>query len=121
MVHHFQCDKPVLTLQIDAKRDVGNPKKMLPVCVEFVDFDFITDNTDTANKIKATNMFKSGQIFLATESTIRDVNRKLGRRPKVLSGSTGTVNEELTLRKDLAKAEARIAELEKLTKKAEAA
>ena len=66
MVHHFQCEKPVLTLQIDAKKSENDPKKLLPICVEFVDFDFITEKDDVAEKIKATNMFQSGQIFLAS-------------------------------------------------------
>ena len=111
MVHHFQCDKPELTLQIDAKRDEDDKKKMRPVCVEFIDFDFITDNDDTAKKIKETPMFKAGQIYLATDSTIRDANRKLGRKPKVVTGSRGTFDEVDDLRGQLDKANA---ELDKL-------
>lgn len=111
MVHHFQCEKPVLTLQIDAKQSENDPKKLLPICVEFVDFDFITEKDDVAEKIKATNMFQSGQIFLATDSTIRDANRKRRGRPRIVTGARATVDEVDDLRKQLAKAEAELAKV----------
>src|SRR3990167_2645623 len=111
MVHHFQNEKPELTIQIDSKKAEGDPKKLLPVCVEFVDFDFITDNDDTAKKIEATNQFKSGQIFRATESTIRDANQKRGKRPKVVTGARGTFDEVDDLRAKLAKANSELNKL----------
>ena len=113
MVHQFHCERPELTLQIDSKKAESDPKKLLPVCVYFIDFEFITDNDDTAKKIEATNMFKSGQIFRATDSSIKDVNRKLGRRPKVISGQSGSVQDEEVkkLRAELAKVEAENARL----------
>jgi hypothetical protein len=114
MVNQFHCEKPELTLQIDSKKAESDPKKLLPVLVEFVDFEFITDNDETAKKIEATNLFKSGMIFRQTESSIRDVNRKLGKRPRVVSGHSGTPvqDEEVKkLRAELAKVEAENARL----------
>lgn len=114
MVHHFQCEKPELTLQVDSKEGERDGKKIFrPVCVEFLDFDFITDNDDTAKKIKETDMFKAGQIFLATDSSIADANRRRGRKPKIVTGSRGTLDETKDLRSQLDKAQAEIAELKK--------
>ena len=113
MVHQFHCEKPELTLQIDSKKSESDPKKLLPVCVEFANFEFITDNDETAKKIEATNLFKSGLIFRATESSIKDVNRKLGRKPRVVSGQSGSVQDEEVkkLRAELAKVEAEVVRL----------
>ena len=95
MVHHFETEKPVLVLQIDTIKD-GAKKK--GVWVEFLDHTFITEKNDVADKIKATNMFQNGNIWLSVDSPIKGANRKL----RVVSGARGLEQEDRTIRKELA-------------------
>jgi len=98
MVHHFETKSPELTLELSDKK-----------VVKFVNHELVTDNDDTAVKIKNTTMFKNGHIFLS-EGVIKGANR-----PQVVSGSRGTDNNDLIsqLQAKLEKLEHENAELKK--------
>ena len=101
MVHHFETESPVLTIQISS-REITNAKGLKvqkPVCVEFVNHIFLTEKDDLAKSIKETDMFKNGQIWLSVDSPIKGANR-----PKIVSGARGAESEDRLLRKELAEA-----------------
>lgn len=98
MIHHFETRSPELTLELSDKK-----------VVKFVNHELVTDNDDTAGKIKDTTMFKNGHIFLSG-GVIRGANKA-----QVVSGSRGTDNNDLIsqLQKKLETLEAENAELKK--------
>jgi len=101
MVYHFGSQSPELTLELLDKK-----------VVKFQAKSFVTDNGDVADKIKATNMFKTGQIYLV-DSSIAGANAPT--RPKVVSGARGTDDNDLVsnLQSQLEAANAKIEELKK--------